>query len=133
MLDLIEGLGCSSITMQGREPLSPFEAERASKREALRVIFVVDSPPEGMVRRSYLGSGSVMFEPVDIYYHPGPPATFDVSVKREGQHSFPAPKRFVDARQLVKYLEEIGVQIGDARRFLSQFQDQPRWERLERH
>jgi hypothetical protein len=70
-------------------------------------------------------------EPVDIYYHPGPPATFDVMVKSPERSTFSAPKRFSDGKQLVQYLERMGMKIADPRRFLAPFQDQPRWERID--
>jgi hypothetical protein len=69
-------------------------------------------------------------EPVDIYYHPGPPATFDVLVKTPGR-TYAQPRRFADGQQLLQYLERLGVKIADARRFLAPFQDQPRWERID--
>jgi hypothetical protein len=79
----------------------------------------------------FIGSGSANVQPVEIYYHPGPPATFDVLVKGPGRNSFSPPRRFADAKQLLQYLERMGVKIADTRRFLSPFQDQPRWERID--
>jgi hypothetical protein len=70
-------------------------------------------------------------ESVEIYYHPGPPATFDVLVKSPGRNSFSPPRRFDDPKPLLQYLERIGVKIKDPRRFLAPFQDQPRWERID--
>ena len=70
-------------------------------------------------------------ESVDIYYHPGPPATFDVLVKNSERSGFSSQKRFSDTTQLLRFLEGMGVKIQDTRRFLSPFQDQPRWERID--